>query len=273
MTIPEMHVWFRQYAQQMGMQNNRAILPEQIDLIINTSITDVLNEIIKNNITVTNDRVITDNSKIGQINALSTLYKVLTIDINLTTGMSPGDPFIQNRESHIQKLTAGFDYFIQGKQFNPMFLTNFDISYKSGESITNYFPIRVIDDIFLSDTLNDFILAPRIRTPIAVVNNNAIDVYTDNLEDDKLPLGLVPYKFRVSYIDRPAKVAYLQDITGDPKSNVDCDLPEYLHVDIMKHAVDLWRISVSGALHTQQQQEQTQQQDNVRNNYRNEGIR
>ena len=32
MTIAEMHVWFRQYAQQMGMQNVRAILPEQIDL-------------------------------------------------------------------------------------------------------------------------------------------------------------------------------------------------------------------------------------------------
>mgnify|MGYP006955536998 CR=1 FL=1 len=29
-----MHVMFRQYAQQMGMQNVRAILPEQIDLLI-----------------------------------------------------------------------------------------------------------------------------------------------------------------------------------------------------------------------------------------------
>ena len=37
MTIAEMHVWFRQYAQQMGMQNVRAILPEQIDLLINNS--------------------------------------------------------------------------------------------------------------------------------------------------------------------------------------------------------------------------------------------
>ena len=37
MTTPEMHVMFRQYAQQMGMQNTRAILPEQIDLLLNTS--------------------------------------------------------------------------------------------------------------------------------------------------------------------------------------------------------------------------------------------
>ena len=64
---------FRQYAQQMGMQNVRAILPEQIDLLLNTSIMDIVNQTIKENIGVTNDRVITDNSKIGQINALRTL--------------------------------------------------------------------------------------------------------------------------------------------------------------------------------------------------------
>ena len=60
-----MHIMFRQYAQQMGMQNVRAILPEQIDLLLNTSIMDIVNQTIKENIGVTNDRVITDNSKIG----------------------------------------------------------------------------------------------------------------------------------------------------------------------------------------------------------------
>ena len=65
MDLPEMHVWFRQYAQQMGMQNVRAILPEQIDVVINTSISDYVNEIIRTNIGLTNDRVITDNSKIS----------------------------------------------------------------------------------------------------------------------------------------------------------------------------------------------------------------
>ena len=75
MNIADMHIMFRQLAQQMGMQNVRVILPEQIDLLLNTAIVDVVNEIIKRNIAGTNDRVITDNSKIGQINALSTLYK------------------------------------------------------------------------------------------------------------------------------------------------------------------------------------------------------
>ena len=72
MNIADMQIMFRQLGQQMGMQNVRAILPEQIDLLLNTAIIDVVNEIIKRNIASTNDRVITDNSKIGQINALST---------------------------------------------------------------------------------------------------------------------------------------------------------------------------------------------------------
>lgn len=80
MQLTDMHIWFRQFAQQMGMQNVRAILPEQIDLVINTSIDDIVNQIIKENIGVSNDRIISDNSKIGQINALSTLYTVVELD-------------------------------------------------------------------------------------------------------------------------------------------------------------------------------------------------
>ena len=44
-----------------------------------------------------------------------------------------------------------------------------------------------------------------------------------------------------------------------------------MHVDILKHAVDLYRISISGALSGAQSQQQAQQQENVRNNYRNDG--
>ena len=44
MNTSEMHVMFRQYAQQMGMQNVRAILPEQIDLLLNTAVIDIVNK-------------------------------------------------------------------------------------------------------------------------------------------------------------------------------------------------------------------------------------
>lgn len=269
MTIAEMHVWFRQYAQQMGMQNVRAILPEQIDLLINTSITDTINQIITQNIGVTNDRVITDNSKIGQINALRSLYKVIEVIADPDNG---DEPFSKGNIDTIYNIIANFrdiDGEEPGQEFEYLYLVDLAINYKtSTNKITNYFPVRLIDDAFLADTLNDFILKPRVRTPIAVIYNNKIQLYINDIVNTGLPQNLIPNVLRISYIGKPAKVAYLSDVGG---TNVDCDLPEYMHVDILKHAVDLYRISISGALSGAQSQQQAQQQENVRNNYRNDG--
>lgn len=268
MTIAEMHVWFRQYAQQMGMQNVRAILPEQIDLLINTSITDTINQIITQNIGVTNDRVITDNSKIGQINALRSLYKVVEVIADPDNG---DEPFSKGNIDTIYNIIANFRDIDgePGQEFDYLYLVDLAINYKtSTNKITNYFPVRLIDDAFLADTLNDFILKPRVRTPIAVIYNNKIQLYINDIVNTGLPQNLIPNVLRISYIGKPAKVAYLSDVGG---TNVDCDLPEYMHVDILKHAVDLYRISISGALSGAQSQQQAQQQENIRNNYRNDG--
>lgn len=268
MTIAEMHVWFRQYAQQMGMQNVRAILPEQIDLLINTSITDTINQIITQNIGVTNDRVITDNSKIGQINALRSLYKVVEV---IADPDNSDEPFSKGNIDTIYNIIANFRDIDgePGQEFEYLYLVDLAINYKtSTNKITNYFPVRLIDDAFLADTLNDFILKPRVRTPIAVIYNNKIQLYINDIVNTGLPQNLIPNVLRISYIGKPAKVAYLSDVGG---TNVDCDLPEYMHVDILKHAVDLYRISISGALSGAQSQQQAQQQENIRNNYRNDG--
>ena len=282
MTIAEMHVWFRQYAQQMGMQNVRAILPEQIDLLINSSITDTINQVITQNIGITNDRVITDNSKIGQINALRSLYKVKTVQAipGASGSSSTTTPFVKGEETHILRMYADIKNFDNGGsgntgKFDYLYLVDLAINYSNLESstgtpttLTNYFPVRLIDDAYLADTLNDFVLRPRLRTPVAVIYNDQLDIYVDNLEASKLPENLNPYKLRVSYIAKPTVVAYKSDLGG---TDVDCNLPEYMHVDILKHAVDLYRIAVSGALSTSQQAEQNQQRENTRNNYRNEG--
>ena len=282
MTISEMHVWFRQYAQQMGMQNVRAILPEQIDLLINSSITDTINQIITQNIGVTNDRIITDNSKIGQINALRSLYKVKIVQAlpSLIGSSTTISPFIKGSETHIYRMYADIKNFDKDKEgnvgkFDYLYLVDLAINYSdvlnpesSPKVLTNYFPVRLIDDAYLADTLNDFVLRPRLRTPIAVLYNDQLDVYIDNLIAGKLPENLNPYKLRVSYIAKPAIVAYRSDLGG---TDVDCNLPEYMHVDILKHAVDLYRIAISGSLSATQQAEQNQQRENTRNNYRNEG--
>lgn len=309
MTTPEMHVWFRQYAQQMGMQNVRAILPEQIDLLINTSINDVVNQLIRENIGITNDRVITDNSKIGQINAFRTLYRVNELQLyNTDDSQTDAYLYLNKKDKSIGKLSnernlanpticpqmpsylflvdVAINYMQAGEGYeftgNNVYYTN-DVEFFG--DVTNYFPVRIIDDAYLADTLNDYILKPRVRTPIMVVysktgtdsdgSNTVYDLYIDKfsaLDNNTftLPQSLIPYTLRMSYIAKPAPVKYVEDLTGNAADNINCDLPDSLHVDILKHAVDLYRTSVSGALYTTQQQADNNAREAQRNNYRNE---
>lgn len=327
MDLHDMHIWFRQYAQQMGMQNVRAILPEQIDLLINTSINDVVNQLIRENIGITNDRVITDNSKIGQINAFRTLYRVKEFSMYNrnpdSIGGNKAAMLLSPTEANIGKM-SNYDLISDNNNQLPndyLFLVDFSLNYFPAEvgynagynssnhtyalspelvddvtlsstgQVTNYFPIRVIDDAYLADTLNDFILKPRLRTPIMVVYSSSressvgttvYDLYIDkfyaNTNTDsggstngyRLEQSLLPYRLRMSYIAKPAQVKYVEDLTGNAADNINCDLPDSLHVDILKHAVDLYRTSVSGALYTTQQQADNNAREAQRNNYRNE---
>lgn len=286
MNIADMHIMFRQLAQQMGMQNVRAILPEQIDLLLNTAIIDVVNEIIKRNIASTNDRVITDNSKIGQINALSTLYKNAEVQIfkydgteftlnsgvnAIQTVMTTGFEFdiTCNNKPQVEKTAIPSDY---------MYICDFNINYYTSSSVgntrikTDWFPVRIIDDIYVADALNDFILAPSFRSPIAHIVNREeghirIKIYIDRKKNNQsnIPNGVMPSNLRVSYIAKPATVKYAEDVGS---LNVNCNLPEYLHGDIVKRAVDLYHASISGSLLSAQAQERAQQQEAMRNNYR-----
>lgn len=261
MDISEMHVWFRQYAQQMGMQNVRAILPEQIDLLINTSINDIVNKIVDDNTTNRNDRVITDNSKIGQINSLRTLYTTVSVQGNNNTlEQYKINPFIIN--------LANFNEYL--------YLVDFAISYninKGNETIsTKLFPIRLIDRAYLADTLQDYVLSPRFRTPVASVTNKnnkeILEIYIgENELHSDLIRNMTIKEVECSVIKKPAKVKYVSDIAGQ---NVDCDLPDSLHYDILKHAVDLYRLSISGSIAAVQEQQQNQARENIRNNIREE---
>ena len=347
-----MHITFRQYAQQMGMQNVRAILPEQIDILINQSITDTVNQLIRENIGITNDRVVTDNSKIGQINAFRTLYDVKEVSINIGTVISsyrirttvtleeehvdvdeiyyvvvdtnttivtsstsvPNSETVETPQDddtipsgHIRRTvvvcteftysTGNFVYEesnrLQGliKHTNGnsdaedpvfgryMFLVDISINYSTENIITPWYPVRIIDSAYLADTLNDFVLKNRFRSPIACVyKNDTIELYIDKFKSGTTPqieiksgintINLTPYKLRIDLIKYPAIVKFVEDIGG---GSVSCDLPDSMHGDIVKHAVDLYRVAVNGSLQASQEAEQAQQRENVRNNYRNEG--
>ena len=324
MTISEMHVWFRQYAQQMGMQNVRAILPEQIDNLINTAIKDTVDEVINKSVGTTNDRVITDNAKLANINALRTLYKVKTIPVGDTKKVSEygNNPYSFSSGS-IGKVLYFVDFSIRysdtsdsisaartayANALNAYILardtytasptkenkTAMSTAYSTfitketelksaieNEDLSRWFPIRIIDDAYLADILNDWVLAPRMRTPAMVVYASDIsnidsqfELYVgENNESGVSAIAATKYiaEIRCSYIKTPNKVAYLSDVGG---TNVDSDLPEQLQIPMLKHAVDLYRVSINGSLYSNQQNAQQNQQEIARNNARpdNEGY-
>jgi hypothetical protein len=294
MDIREMHQMFRQYAQQMGMQNVRAILPEQIDLLINNSISDAINQVITQNIGITNDRVISDASKLNQVNALKSLYKVwkgsiadvtikgkektsyiisFQLPLSYLKLKESGENVYTNEEQYVefkgeQRVTKNYSII------SFLYVVDLSINYKKTDFVTNIFPVRIVDDQFVADVVNDFVLAPKMRSPVASIHDNLIELYIDKAdtkpEDGQAFTfnGVSINELRLSYIAKPAVVKFAEDVNGN---NVDCDLPEYMHVDIVKHAVELYQLAKSGSLAAAQQAQQNQQREQVANNYREDG--
>lgn len=278
MDISEMHQMFRQYAQQMGMQNDRAILPEQIDLLINNSISDTINQVITQNIGITNDRVISDASKLNQVNALKSLYKVWKGSIaDVTIKGNEKTSCIISFQLPLNNFKTTGSYTDDGNSSTAisfLYMVDLSINYKKSDFITNVFPVRIVDDQFVADVVNDFVLAPTMRSPVASIHDSLIELYIDKADtkpEDRQPFtfkGVSINELRLSYIAKPAVVKFAEDVDG---TRVNCDLPEYMHVDIVKHAVELYQIAKSGSLAAAQQAQQNQQREQVANNYREDG--
>lgn len=278
MDISEMHKMFRQYAQQMGMQNVRAIMPEQIDLIINNSISDTINQVITQNIGITNDRVISDASKLNQVNALKSLYKVWKGSIaDVTIKGKEKTSYIISFQLPLNNFKTTGSYTDDGNSSTAisfLYMVDLSINYKKSDFVTNVFPVRIIDDQFVADVVNDFVLAPTMRSPVASIHDNLVELYIDKADakpEDRQPFtfkGVSINELRLSYIAKPAVVRFAEDVNG---TNVNCDLPEYMHVDIVKHAVELYQLAKSGSLAAAQQAQQNQQREQVANNYREDG--
>ena len=273
-----MHQMFRQYTQQMGMQNVRAILPEQIDLLINNSISDTINQVITQNIGITNDRVISDASKLNQVNALKSLYKVWKGSIaDVTIKGKEKTSYIISFQLPLNNFKTTGSYTDDGNSSTAisfLYMVDLSINYKKSDFITNVFPVRIVDDQFVADVVNDFVLAPTMRSPVASIHDSLIELYIDKADakpEDRQPFtfkGVSINELRLSYIAKPAVVRFAEDVDG---TNVNCDLPEYMHVDIVKHAVELYQIAKSGSLAAAQQAQQNQQREQVANNYREDG--
>lgn len=221
-----MHVTFRELAQQMGMQTVRAILTEDIDICLNAAIIEKVRTVITENVGPLpyNDKIARQNAVISPINALRTLYKKDTInEDDITGGGTEINPF---------KITI----FNEGV----MLYTGFKVSY-DGNTI---YDCRIIEAEDLSQTLKDFCNRATKDTPIITVfgSKEAIDcdIYVGRREIAK------PKLIQYLYIAEPAKVYYDED---NVSARIDCDLPPYLHMEIVQRAVTIYLASI-GAVHS-----------------------
>ena len=221
MTIEEMHVMFRELAQQMGMQTVRAILPEDIDICLNNAIVSLVKELIISNVGYLpySNKVSRANSSIGSINSLRTLYNKANISDDNINGEG----------------TQIFPYTLNIISQGIMLYTGFKVSY-DGKSL---FDCRIIENENLSQTLNDFCNRATKDAPICTIigNDTSIDVEIITGSKNSTKPKLVQYL----YIAEPAKVYYDED---NIENNVNCNLPNYLHTDVVNKAVNIYLQSI-----------------------------
>lgn len=223
MTIAEMHMTFRELGQQMGMQTTRAILSEDIDICLNAAIIAKCRTIIKLNVGLQfSDKIVRQNASISPVNALRTLYTKADIDeANISGDGSDFNPFATDINNDGVMLFTGFTLTYNGK---------------------NTYDCRIVEYEKLGQTLNDFCNRATKTNPVVCITGDKpsvnVKVYTGNENPVK------PKTLRYIYIKEPAKVLYDEEDGGN---NVDCDLPDYLHMEIVEDAIKYYLSSISAS--------------------------
>lgn len=252
MEISEMHVMFREMAQQMGMQTTRAILNEDIDICLNSAIIEKVREVLLQNIQpgVYPDKVIRQNTVIAPINAIRTLYR---------RGVITEDGIDTDEDADVSE-TNPYQVIINSKENQVMYYTGFKVSYDN----KSLYDCRLIEAEDLGQTLRDFCNRAAPDAPIAVVfgdtNSITVDLYTGRTTNTwkEESTILKPILVQYLYIKEPASVHY--DMI-DSSKNINCDLPAYLHGEIVEKGVAKYLISI-GATSGNRQQNNSNNQNN-----------
>lgn len=209
-----MHEMFRTVGQQVGMQDVRAILPESIDIFINIAIIEKARSIVMENTkTAFPNRVSIQNNFVSPINALRTLYR--------------------RKEITITDITKD----VQLSQLDNVFLyTSFAIRYDNNDS---EYKCRFIDGDKLEETLNDVLNGASWDYPICSMFNGE-----NNSEYLKVFINSnshTPNAIIIKYIANPAVVKFSKNAA----ECINCDLPDYLHSEIVELAVSKFFKSVT----------------------------
>lgn len=209
-----MHEMFRTIGQQVGIQDVRGILPESIDIFLNIAIVEKARSIVMENTkTAFPNRVSIQNNFVSPINALRTLYR--------------------RKEIAITDITKD----VQLGQLDNVFLyTSFAIRYNNNDS---EYKCRFIDGDKLEETLNDVLNGASWDYPVCSMFNDE-----NNSEYLKIFINsksYTPNTIIIKYIANPAIVRY----SRNENERVNCDLPDYLHSEIVELAVSKFFKSVA----------------------------
>lgn len=219
-----MHIMFRELAQQMGVQTVRAILPENIDICLNIAITNTVRDVVNSSIGILpyNDKVSRQNAAVSPLNAIRTLYRKGQISANeIRGGGTEVSPFSFN--------VANADV---------MLFTGFKVSY-DGTSIVD---CRIIESEDLGQTLRDYSSRASKDAPICTVTGDVSNITVDLITGKNTLVS--PQLVQYLYIKNPNTV-YFEE--SDSDDNIDCDLPEYLHNDIVVKGVSIYLQSLAGS--------------------------
>jgi len=216
MTISEMHSMFRTIGQQKGMQHIRAILPEEIDDYLNAAIIEFSREVVKkavNGLLYSAGRsAIYRENGIDPYNAVRTLYDETPKQVGHT---------LINGHYDLKLTLAGTDY---------MQIIGVDLTYDKKSE--HRYPCRIISPTELANTLNDFCNAPDKENPCCIIDSDV----SMKAEFHFYTGGNQPYQAMIHTINMPQKVNYAD--------NVDCNLPYYVHQEIVERAVQKFFTSV-----------------------------
>lgn len=237
MNIQEMHNTFRVFGQQMGLQLNRGILPESIDAYINNAITErVRAELFSGVHTALQENAGVQATTMSTINSLRTLYKSYRIRNDFTLeDRHVGTQYLMYLYSginsyHILNIPT---YPIKESLNNiitPMMYLGFSVEYDDN-SLGNPTSCRLIGADVLETTLRDYCNGASKDSPIAVLLNG--DEGHDQLHLYINSKNTIVKYLNIKYVKTPNVVKYDIDIN----KCVNCDLPEYLHFDIVENAV------------------------------------
>lgn len=214
MNIHEMHILFRTLGQQMGMQLIRGILPESIDDFINDAINMKIRSILIENTTEKNNNKLLINNKVSTINSLRTLCC---------------------KSKQIDNTKEDDKYIYSFNLENVFVYTSFSVKYNEINKVYN---CRIINNDDLENTLNDYCNSASFDYPIISIynneNNSIFELYVNNNK-------FTPKEFYINYIKIPNKVKWNTDIN----ESVNCDLPDYLHNEIVEIAVNKFQQSIN----------------------------